>query len=101
MEHPNENEGEVEFGQFPSKEEVDEGKDAHNYASNSVASLSPDPIDHIGDPGATEDGGEDEGTHDNPYVRLGASMTRNEEGEEEEGAKTRYGKQVGKGHGDK
>ena len=70
MENPNENEGEVESGQFPSKEKVGEWKDAHNNASNSVAFLSPDPIDHTGDPGAAEDGGEDEGTHDNSYVRL-------------------------------
>jgi hypothetical protein len=68
MENPNENEGKVEMGQFPSKEEVDEWKEAHNHASNGVASLPPDPIDHSGDPGTTENGGEGEDAHDNSNV---------------------------------
>jgi hypothetical protein len=68
MENADKNEGKVEMGQFPPKEEVDEWKDAQNYASDSVAPFPADPINHIRDPGATEYGGEGEDTHNNPYV---------------------------------
>jgi hypothetical protein len=68
VENADQNEGKVEMGQLPSKEEVDEWKDAHNHASNRVASLPPDPIDHMRNPRATEDGGEGENAHNNPYV---------------------------------
>ena len=74
--------------QISSKEEVDEWKDTHDNASNGVASLSPDPIYHIRDPGTTEDSGEGKDTHNNANIRLGAPMVCNEKRKEEEGAKT-------------
>ena len=82
------------MGKLPTKEEVDERENAHNHAPNRVASLPPDAIDHTGDRGTADDGGEGEDAHNNPYVRLGASMARNEKGKEEEGTETRYDKQV-------
>ncbi len=100
MEDSNQNEGEVEMRKIPTKEEIDERKGDHNHASKRVAPLPSNPIDHIGDPWTTEDRREGQDTHDDPNVRLGTSMLHKENGKEEEGAKTRYDKQVGKAHND-
>ena len=94
------NEGEVEIGQVPSKENVSEGEAAHYQGSDGVASLPPDPIDHFRDPRPREDRGESEGTHNNPYICLRAAVARYEKGKEEEGTETGYGEQVGNGHDD-
>jgi len=60
--------------------------------------VSSDSINHVGDPGTTEDRGEGKGSHNYPYIGLRASMVRNKKRKEEETAKAGHCKKIGKGY---
>jgi len=70
MYKPDENEGEVKAGQIPSKEQIRDGQETHDKASNGIASLPPYPVDHVRYPGTTKNGRESKQTHDDSYVCL-------------------------------
>jgi len=89
------------LNQIPLKEEICERKSGHDEASNCITSLPPDSINHVGDPGTTEDRGEGKGGHNYPYIGLRASMIRNKKRKEEETAKTGHCKKIGTGYGKK
>ena len=73
---------------MPLKEEVEKGQGSQYEASDGVAPLPSDPVNHIRDPGAEENSGKGKGTHNNSDIRLSAAMGPDKEGKQEKGAET-------------
>jgi hypothetical protein len=99
MDNPETKKWKVEVMEISLKKQIQNGKYAYNNTSNRVASLTPDPVNHIGDPGTTENSGQGEDAHNNTDIRLRTTMLYNIQRKKEKSPETRHGKKISEGHG--
>ena len=89
MDEANDQKRKIEGMKLPLKGEINQGKEAHDEGADGIAFFSAYTVDHLGSPGAAENGRESEGSHDETDIRLLSSMTRNKKREQEKRAEAR------------